>query len=426
MIVSSLTSDLSECGCDVASTQRLMSIAEARSTIVDGVKPIAGTEILSVVQACGRVTAVPLTSQMPLPRFDNSAMDGYGIHQDDWSSAAPLQLEDRIAAGREQIAALEPGTAVQILTGAPVPAGVTAVVPHEQARRINDCIFIEPPITPGDNIRRAGEGMTAGWPLLQAGTRLDPRHIALLLAAGHAHVQVMSRVRVGLMSTGDELASAGEPLGPHQIVDTNRPLLSALLATPDIELHDFGIVADSPQALSERIRVAAARTDLLVTTGGICGSDADHIAPVICAAGGMCRQLKVALRPGKPIGIGHFNGTHILCLPGNPLSALVTSVLFLQPMLDALKGQRPSQLSGIAAFAEEVFRHTPGRTEFVPAVVTSLDPNGHPRLSALPRGSHRLLSLAKADGFAELPEEAGDLMAGDAVSFHPFASGFAL
>lgn len=406
--------------------QQLVPIAEALAAIVDGIRPVSGTEILPIRQAHGRVVAAPVTSKMPLPRFDNSAMDGYGIHGDDISGGAPLRLTDRIAAGRGRIAALAAGTTVQILTGAPVPAGVAAVVPHEQTRRAGNDITIDSPIALGDNIRRAGEDMVAGQPLLPAGTRLDARHVALLLAAGLTHVAVISRVRVGLLSTGDELVSAGEALGPHHIVDTNRPLLSALLAAPGIELHDFGIVGDSGDAVSERIQDAAARADLLVTTGGICGSDADHIAPAICAAGGTCRQLKVALRPGKPIGIGRLHATRIMCLPGNPLSALVTAVLFLRPLLRALAGEQPHQPSGIAAVAGEVFRHSPGRTEFVPVIVTSIEADGRPRLASLPRGSHRLLSLVKADGFVELPADSGDLLSGEAVKFHPFISGFAL
>lgn len=426
MIIAIPASISPECGCDVPAQQRLVPIAEALATIVDGVGPVSGTEIVPVAQSCGRVAAAPIASKMPLPRFNNSAMDGYGIHADDISRTTPLRLTDRIAAGRGEIAALPAGTTVQILTGAPVPPGVAAVVPHEQTRRAGDEITIDSPITAGDNIRRAGEDMVAGQPLLQAGTRLDPRHVALLLAAGLTHVPVMSRVRVGLLSTGDELVSAGEALGAHHIVDTNRPLLSALLAAPDIELDDFGIVEDSREAVSERIRDAAARTDLLITTGGICGSDADHIAPAICAAGGTCRQLKVALRPGKPIGIGRLQATRIMCLPGNPLSALVTAVLFLRPLLRALAGEDPHRLCGVAAVAGEVFRHKPGRTEFVPVIVTSIDAGGRPRLASLPRGSHRLLSLVKADGFAELPEDSGDVLSGEAVKFHPFICGFAL
>lgn len=418
----------SACGCDVPAPQHLVPIVEALATILDNVRPVSGTMILPVTQAHGRITTAPVASKMPLPRFDNSAMDGYGIHADDMARAGPLRLRltDRIAAGRGRISALGAGTTVQILTGAPVPAGVAAVVPHEQTRRAGDDIIVDAPIAHGDNIRWAGEDMVADAPLLKAGTRLDPRHIALLLAAGIFEISVRSQVRVGFLSTGDELVSFGERLGEHHIVDTNRPLLSALLAATGVELLDFGIVADSREAVSERIQEAAAKTDLLITTGGICGSDADHVAPAICAAGGNCRQIKVALRPGKPIGIGRLHSTHIMCLPGNPLSALVTAILFVRPLVRALAGGQPDQPDGLAAIAGNVFRHNPGRTEFVPVTVMSIDSDGRHHLASLPRGSHRLLSLVKADGFAKLPQDSGDVLPGESVMFHPFATGFAL
>lgn len=419
---------LSTCGCDRPPQQRLMPVAEALAAIVDGVGPVCGMETLPVTQALGRVNAAPVAGEMQLPRFDNSAMDGYAIHREDVSRVTPLRLRltDRIAAGCSQMAALVAGSTVQILTGAPLPAGVAAVVPHEQTRRAGDAIIVDCPIAPGDNIRRAGEDVAAGGLLLEAGARIDARHIALLVASGILQVSVRSQIRVGLLSTGNELVSSGTALGAHHIVDTNRPLLSALLAAPGIVLHDFGIVEDSRKCLSERIREAAAATDLLITTGGICGSDADHIAPAIRDAGGTCRQIKLALRPGKPIGIGRLDATHIMCLPGNPLSALVTAVLFVRPLLRVLAGEQPEKLTGVSAIAGDVFRHNPGRAEFVPVTIMSIDTAGRRRLASLPRGSHRLLSLVAADGFVELPQDAGDVLPGEDVMFHPFNTGFAL
>jgi molybdopterin molybdotransferase len=418
----------SVCGCDIPAPQPLTPISEALAAILDNVRPVSGTTILPVPQAQGRITTAPVASKMPLPLFDNSAMDGYGIHADDMARTGPLRLRltDRIAAGRGQIATLAAGTTVQILTGAPVPAGVTAIVPHEQTRRAGDDIIVDAPIAPGDNIRRTGEDMVAGVPLLTAGTRLDPRHIALLLAAGIFEISVRSKVRVGLLSTGDELVSFGETLGEHHIIDTNRPLLSSLLGAASVELLDFGIVTDSREAVSERIQQAAAKTDLLITTGGICGSDADHIAPAICAAGGVCRQVKVALRPGKPIGIGRLRSTHIMCLPGNPLSAMVTAILFVRPLVRALAGGQQDQADGLAAIAGNIFRHKPGRTEFALVTVMGIDGEGRRHLAPLPRGSHRLFSLVKADGFAMLPQDSGDVLPGESLIFHPFVSGFAL
>jgi molybdopterin molybdotransferase len=418
----------SGCDCDVAIQPRLVPIEQARDDILAGAKPLLGSETVPVLRARGRVVSEPVASAVPLPRFDNSAMDGYAIHADDLARDHPLRLRltDRVAAGRCAIAALQSGTTVQILTGAPVPRGVAAVVPHEETRRSGDCIVVGTRPAPGANIRHSGEDIARGEPLVASGTRLDVRHIALLLAAGIRNIAVARRVRVGLLSTGDELADANEDTGDHRIVDTNRPLLSGLLDGPDIELHDFGIVADRKDAVAECIRIAAAECDLLVTTGGICGSDADHVAPAIRAGGGECRQIKLALKPGKPIGFGRLGATTILCLPGNPVSVLVTAMLFLRPLLRHLAGVPQQPLLGVPAFAADVLRHVPGRTEFVPVQVMSIESGNRRRLRSLPRGSHRLSSLAAADGFAEIACERGDIQPGQPLVFHPFDAAWSL
>jgi molybdopterin molybdotransferase len=384
--------------------------------------------MLPLADACGRIAAATVISAVPLPRFDNSAMDGYGVHADDLSREHPfhLRLVDRVAAGRGSVAALQRGTTVQILTGAPLPPGVAAVVPHEETRRSGDHVIVGAAAKAGANIRRAGEDIAAAQALVHAGTRLDVRHVALLSAAGVCALPVKPRVRVGLLSTGDELTEAGEGPGRHRIVDTNRPLLSNLLDTPDVELHDFGIVADRTDAIARRIVEAAASCDLLLTSGGICGSDADHVASAIRAAGGTCWSIKLALKPGKPIGLGRVGSATILCLPGNPVSVLATAVLFVRPLLRHLNGARQKALLGIPAVAADVFCHSPGRIEFVPVEVVSVDARNRRHVRSLPRGSHRLSSLAAADGFAEIASERGEVQQGQPLLFHPFDSAWAL
>jgi len=427
MTVAVRTSELSGCDCKAAQS-RLIPVQDALDDILAKVSPLSGSAICPVAKARGRIATATIASAVPLPRFDNSAMDGYAIHADDIARARPLQLRlmDRVAAGRGAIAPLHRGTTVQILTGAPVPPGVAAVVPHEETRRSGNHIAVGTHVAPGANIRHAGEDIARGEPLVNAGARLDVRHIALLLAAGVTEIPVVRPVRVGLLSTGDELTDAGHAAGGHRIVDINRPLLSGLLDSPDVELRDFGIVADRNDAVAECIRSAAAECDLLVTTGGICGSDADHVAPAIRAAGGECRQIKLALKPGKPIGFGRLDRTTILCLPGNPVSVFVTAILFLRPLLRHLAGVSQEPLRGFPAFAADVFRHVPGRAEFVPVQVMSIDSGNRRRLRSLPRGSHRLSSLAAADGFAEIACNRGNVQPGQPLVFHPFNAGWSL
>lgn len=414
--------------CEFPPRPRLIQVARALDEILAGVTPVSGSMILPVNQARGRVAAGPIVSTMPLPRFDNSAMDGYGIHGEDLAGARPLRLRhtERIAAGSDRIAALGAGTTVQILTGAPVPPGVGAVAAHEQTRRDGKDIIVDGPLQLGANIRRAGEDVAVGQQLVSSGTRIDVRHVALLQATGVFEMAVKSRLHVGVLSNGNELVEAGEVVKGHNIIDTNRPFLLNLLNSPDVELRDYGIARDCLEDVSQRVQQAAADCDLLVTTGGICGSDADHVASAIRAAGGTCGQIKLALRPGKPIGVGRIGSMHILCLPGNPLSALVTTVLFVRPLLRALAGSPRLGSSGTPAVAADIFRHAPGRAEFVPAVVESIDAAGPRRLTSLPRGSHRLSSLAAADGFAEIPRDSGDVLPGEPLIFHSFAADFSV
>jgi molybdopterin molybdotransferase len=427
MNVAVRTSALSGCDCTVASS-KLIPVEQALANTFAGVAPISGSVMCPVAKASGRIAVMTINSAVPLPRFGNSAMDGYAIHADDIICDHPLRLRltGRIAAGGGAAAALRPGTTVQILTGAPVPLGVAAVVPHEDTRTCGDLISIEKQAAPGDNIRCAGEDVMVGEPLVSGGTRVDARHIALLQAAGVSEIPVVPRVRVGLLSTGDELAEVVKGTHGHRIVDTNRPLLSNLLNTPDVEVRDFGIVADRTEAIAARMRKVATDCDLLVTTGGICGSDADQIAPAIRAAGGECRQIKLALKPGKPLGIGRLGRTHILSLPGNPVSALVTTLLFVRPLLRRLAGAAVQPLLGIPAVAVDAFPHATGRTEFVPVMVESVDAAGRRRVKSLPRESHRLSSLAAADGLAEIAGEKGDVASGEPLIFHSFGVGFCI
>lgn len=416
------------CDCDRAAQPQLVPVEQALDEILASAKPVLGSEAVPVVQARGCIVSASIASAVPLPRFDNSAMDGYAIHGADLSAGQPIRLKlvDRISAGHSKAAELRAGTTVQVLTGAPVPSGAAAVVPHEQTRRAGNEVVIDAPVSFGANIRRAGEDVAASQPLICTGTRIDARHVALLLAAGIVEISVKPRLRVGLLSSGDELVAPGGSVGEHKIVDTNRPLLAGLLESPDLELRDCGIVPDRLDAITEKVRQTARDCDLLVTTGGICGSDADHMAPAIRAAGGECKQIKLALRPGKPIGVGRIGTTQVLCLPGNPVSVLVTSVLFVRPLLLALSGAPRRSPHGIAAVAADLFHHVPGRVEFVPVMVEAIDATGRRQLRSLPRGSHRLSSLAAADGFAEISRYSGDVRAGERLTFHPFNANWRL
>jgi molybdopterin molybdotransferase len=416
---------MDDCLLDV----RLLDPSAARKIILHDVAEIRGDETCPLGSLLGRVVSADITSAVSLPRFDNSAVDGFGLHADDLRERAPLSLSitGRAAAGQAMPAKLEPGQTIRILTGARIPDGVAAVILEERTTRsaANVTLHFIPEL--GANIRGRGEDVSSGTIVVTRGTVLDARHLAILAASGHAQIPVKRRLRVGVLSTGDELVEPSVETGPNAIIDTNRPMLLALLGTSGLDVVDLGIIADDREAIARALFEAASHLDLVITSGGVAGSDADHLEPAVLAAGGRCTSLKLALRPGKPIARATIGDMHVVGLPGNPVAALVNFLLFVRPLMQRLLGTVETERAGIVARTGETFFHKPGRTEFLPACIASRDTHGSPILRKLGRGgSARLLPLVHADGLAELGPDAGNLDEGSAVRFHPFSTSFAI
>ena len=407
----------------------LLDPADAREIILHDVEEIRGNETSPLGSLVGRVAAADVTSAVCLPRFDNSAVDGFGLHAADLQKHAPLTLSivGRVAAGHDTSTKLEPGETFRILTGARIPDGVAAVILEERTTRSAADVTLHFMPEIGANIRGRGEDVSSGTIIVPRGTVLDARHLAILAASGNARISVKRRLRVGVLSTGDELVEPAVKTAPSAIIDTNRPMLLALLGSPAIDVVDLGIIADDRGGIARTLREAASHLDLLITSGGVAGSDADHLEPAILAAGGCCRTLKLALRPGKPIGKGFVDNMQILALPGNPVAALVNFLLFGRPLVRTLLGAMDGSPHAPIARAAGMFGHRAGRTEFVPVRVERFGADGLPIVSKLGRGgSARLLPLVMSDGFAEIGPEVGDLDDGAIVRFHPFSTGFAL
>jgi molybdopterin molybdotransferase len=331
-------------------------------------------------------------------------------------------LDGTTFAGQDASRPLLPGKCRRILTGARVPADVATIVMEEHVRREGAIIEMDRCPDHGANIRRAGEDVAAGAVVIRRGTILDGRHVAMLASIGAHHISSVRRLRVAVMSTGDELVEPGREVGAGMIPDANRPMILSLIAGPAIDATDLGMAADDGGDLAGRLADAGRRFDLLVTTGGVSGSEADLVSPALVAAGGRSEPMRLALRPGKPILSGRVGGCKIVALPGNPVAALVGYILFVRAVLIEMSGAR-SGAGSSPARAADPFPHKLGRTEFIPAAVVGRDCDGLPLLRKLGRGgSARLLPLVEADGFAEIPATAGDVAAGEFVSFHPFST----
>ena len=250
--------------------------------------------------------------------------------------------------------------------------------------------------------------------------------VAILAAAGLSEIEVRRRIRLVALSTGDELRPVGHPLDPGSIYDSNRPMLGALLTRPWIETLSTQHVNDQMDTLAETLRKFSLQADVIVTTGGAAGSDTDHTARAIVAAGGQASSLRLALRPGKPVVFGKIDRTLVLGLPGNPVAAMVNFLLFGRALVLACAGLTVERPRGQAALTAGPISHSPGRTELVPARIVGFAKDGRPLIEKLGRGgSARLRPLVLADGLAEIPRDIGDVGLGAPVSFHAFHAAFA-
>ena len=391
-------------------------------------RPVHKSETVGVRSSAGRILARDVATGIPLPPFDHSAVDGFGLTRADVDKPPPLQLSviAQTAAGARIGPAIAPGQAVRLFTGAPIPGGVAAVVLEERTRRTGPALTVDVPVLDGANIRRGGEDVPKGATIVEAGHLIDARHIAILIAAGVSEVEVTRRVRVSVLSNGNELRDLGAKLGEGQIHDANRPMLMAMLSLPWVEVTDLGCHRDDLAALRHVFLEGAERSDIIVSSGGVAGSDADHIARATAAAGGSVRRFRLAIKPGKPILAGRIRGAAVLALPGNPVAALVNFLLFGRALVGATAGLRAERPFGQAAITAAEFRHTMGRTEFVPARIMGFDESGRPKVEKLGRGgSARLRPLVLADGLAEIPSGAGAVPAHAPIAFHPFRAAFA-
>lgn len=412
--------------CAAGSPGEVIAVDIASAKAVASARPLSGIENLSLMDARGRVVASAVSAQIDLPPFDNSAMDGYAVALGSLEGDGPWQLPaaGRVAAGGHLDPNTPAGGVIRILTGAPVPRGYDAVVMQENCRRTGHEVVILKRPRPGENIRKAGEDVIAGKTILRAGEILTPQRLALLAGQGLARVDVIRRVRVGLVSTGSELREPGAPLAAGQIYNSNRIMIASMLAAfPWAEIVDFGIVPDQRDALAAVFGEAARLCDALVTTGGVSGGDEDHVVSALGANGGSLDVLKVAMRPGKPVKIGTLGDILFLGLPGNPNAALVTFRQIALPAIRTIAGLaevKPTWAPAVCGFA---YDKRFGRTEFVPVRINGRTERGLPVLDMLGRGSSAsLAAMAAADGIALLPPDLSSVEPGLAVQYEPISS----
>ncbi|SEJ25083.1 molybdopterin molybdochelatase [Sphingomonas sp. OV641] len=366
----------------------LLPVAEAQARLLAD-SPAVSAERLPITQAFGRWAAAPITARRTQPAHDLSAMDGYALRFDDLPG--PWRVIGESAAGRPFTGSVASGEAVRIFTGAVMPDGADTVLIQEEAGREGERLILggEGPLRRRGNVRRQGLDFTEGDTLVAAGERLTPARLAVAATGGAGDVAVRRRVRVAIAATGDELVEPGTPFTPNVLPESNRLLLRALLADLPVEIIDLGILPDRLEVLRDAF--TGVQADLLVTTGGASVGDHDLVQPALRAAGATIDFWRIALRPGKPLMAGRLGDMAVLGLPGNPVSAFVTTILFVKPLVAHLAGAaRPFPITTHAVLGEDIAANGP-RTDYMRAEF-----RGGEAFVASIQDSSMLLTLARA------------------------------
>jgi molybdopterin molybdotransferase len=363
----------------------------------------------------------PVRASFDVPPTDNSAVDGYAVSSADIPTAGSreLRIVGDLPAGDVFAGTLQPGQAIRIMTGAPMPAGADTVYPQEIVERRDDRLHI-PPLAKGLNVRLRGEDVQSGSVVIEAGTVLRPQEVGLIASLGHGQVLVSQRPRVALLSTGDEVAEPGGPRKPGQIYDANRSTLRGLAEQCGATVTDLGIVPDRREVLRAQLEQAAALADVVVSSGGVSVGAYDLVKDVLTEIGGI-DFWQVAMQPGRPLAVGRIGTAHFFGLPGNPVASMLAFLLFARPALYALAGRRRVLPELWSARTLEPLRKKQGRREFKRGILT-FDAEGWRVRTTGPQGSGILSSMVAGNCLIVLEEERGDVAVGEEVLVEPLGS----
>jgi molybdopterin molybdotransferase len=406
----------------------LVSVEEHRDRILSAIVPLPAFD-QPLMEAFGLSAAENVHAGVALPSFDNSAMDGYAVRREDVVTATEdtpvhLPVVGEIGAGQATLLAMSPGTAVKIMTGAPVPTGADSVVPYEWTDRGVAQVVVRRPPEPGQHVRPAGQDVAVGDLVLAEGMVLGPRQLGLLAAVGRASVRSRPRPRVVVLSTGSELREPGTALGHDSIYDGNSFLLAAAARQAGAIAYRVGIVSDQPRAFLDALNDQLVRADLVVTSGGVSMGDYDVVKEALAPLGTVWFG-GVAMQPGKPQGFGVVGDDEvpIVTLPGNPVSAYVSFEQFVLPAIRKLMGRTPYTRPQAQAVLTHAVRSPEARRQFARGMMSIVDG----RLAVTPvgaQGSHMIGDLAESDALIVVPESVTAVDAGETVTVLPLDEDF--
>ena len=393
----------------------MIPLADVQREVLGAVAPLAYTAV-PIGTAVGLVTAGDVVAGDAVPPFDNTAMDGYAVRAADTDGAGPeapirLVVVGELPAGRAPTQPVEAGEAIRIMTGAPVPDGADAVVMVEYTERDGDAVRVMHAARPGDHVRAAGGDLEPGDRIFPAGTVLGPAHVGVLASLGVQEIEVVSRARVGVLSTGDELVERG-PLRPGQIRDSNRPMLLAMVAGAGADAVNLGLARDDEKIISRTLEDALATCDAVITSGGVSVGDFDYVKAALDRLGGL-QSRQVAIKPAKPLAFGVIDGTPVFGLPGNPVSSLVSFELFARPALLTMMGHAARFRPEVTAIAEQAMPRKPDGKLHLDRVRVRAEGDAYVAARTGGQASNVLSATALANGLALLPDGDGPPEGGD-------------
>jgi len=402
----------------------LLGVDAALDLIGERITPVVAVADVPLAAAVGRILARDLVAGMNVPPHPNSAVDGYAVRFADLSASgeARLHIGGRAAAGHPLGRAIAPGEAIRIFTGASMPEGSDTVFMQEDCTVEGDHVRLPAGMRKGANRRHAGEDIEAGVVALAAGRRLKAADLGIAAALGQVTLPVYRPLRVGLISTGDEVREPGTTLDPGAIYDANRPMVVALLRGLGCEVSDCGIRPDRADALVDTLSAIGAAHDLIVTSGGVSTGEEDHVRAAIEKLGRL-DFWRLAIKPGRPVALGQVRGVPLVGLPGNPVAAALTFALVGRPLILRLAGATltpPLTFPVASGFAH---RKKTGRREYLRASLTR--ENGAAVAHKFKRdGAGILSSIVQSDGFAILGEPLSEVQPGMSIDFLPFSEVF--
>jgi molybdopterin molybdotransferase len=395
----------------------LLAVEEGVRLISERVVPVAAQEVVSLLDADGRILAADVPAPIDLPPADNAAVDGYAVRHADLAAAAStlLPVEGRDVAGQLSSEPLVPGAARRIFTGARLPAGADTIFMQEDVELAGAQVRLPSGLTLGANTRQRGEDVRAGTVALPAGRRLRPQDIALAAALGLTELPVRRRLRVAIFSTGNEIVSPGRVLAGGQIFDANRFLLASLVARAGASVTDLGILPDDKDATARALAAAAEGQDLLLTSGGVSTGEEDHVRAAVEAVGRLV-FWRLAIKPGRPVAMGVVHGVPLAGLPGNPVAAFITFAHVVRPLIARLAGERWEKPMAFPVRAAFAYRKKAGRREYVRVRLVAGD-GGIEAHKHAQDGAGILSSLTATHGLVEVPEAVTAVAPGDVVGF---------